>query len=518
MRAYKRRTSKFNKLNLILFPLLILGVVGYFIATSYVEKEIKKVLKKDLKESFSIDYEDIYVSLIFKCIQIDKIRIKPKASKGFVTVDKLEVNGVSYYNLIKDGNFVIDDVVFNEIDASYHQRKDTLKTQEKSNNNFEKTIKVKNFQINNAIVNLYKENDSLEFSTKNLYLKLSNSHLNSETLASKIPFKFGSFELDSDDIYLNMNEYEALNISSISFKEKLIIKDFSIQSKYTKADLQSVIEKERDHIDLKVPAIEINGFKIDSKQDSLLVEIKSGIFKDLKLNLYRNKLMPDDFTIKKMFGEKVHELPFSLHIPEITIKNGEVRYAELVAEKTKAGEIFFTELNSKITNISNINTNEILFNNEAKLMGVAPINVKWSFYKANDKNVFKASGSIYNFEAESVNAFLKPNLRAEAEGSINELYFTVSGDDYAATGDMKMNYEDFKFVVLKKDRLGVNKVLTLLGNIFTNDGSQTDAKGYRHGQVDVERDPTKSFFNYLWINVKSGILSTMTGNGKKDKK
>jgi hypothetical protein len=79
-----------------------------------------------------------------------------------------------------------------------------------------------------------------------------------------------------------------------------------------------------------------------------------------------------------------------------------------------------------------------------------------------------------------------------------------------------MNYENFRFRVLKKDRMGVNKLLTFVGNIFTNDGSRTDKSGYRYGEIYAERDNTKSFFNYLWINVMDGIVSTLTGNGKKD--
>jgi len=79
-----------------------------------------------------------------------------------------------------------------------------------------------------------------------------------------------------------------------------------------------------------------------------------------------------------------------------------------------------------------------------------------------------------------------------------------------------MRYEDFEFSVLKKNRLGVNKLLTFLGNLFINDGSKSDEDGFRYGDIEVERDPTKSFFNYLWMNVKEGMVNTMVGKGKKE--
>lgn len=96
------------------------------------------------------------------------------------------------------------------------------------------------------------------------------------------------------------------------------------------------------------------------------------------------------------------------------------------------------------------------------------------------------------------------------------MYFTISGDAISSTGDIKMKYEDFEFAVLKKDRLGVNKFLTFLGNLFINDGSNSDAAGFRYGHIEATRDPTKSFFNYLWLNVQDGMVNTMLGKGKKD--
>ncbi|MDB4293235.1 hypothetical protein N9954_07470, partial [Maribacter sp.] len=96
------------------------------------------------------------------------------------------------------------------------------------------------------------------------------------------------------------------------------------------------------------------------------------------------------------------------------------------------------------------------------------------------------------------------------------MYFTISGNAVSSQGDMKMKYQDFKFDVLDKDRLKVNKVLTAIGNIFINDGSKTDANGYRYGNMEVERETNKSFYNYLWLNVRDGMVNTLTGNGKKE--
>ena len=96
------------------------------------------------------------------------------------------------------------------------------------------------------------------------------------------------------------------------------------------------------------------------------------------------------------------------------------------------------------------------------------------------------------------------------------MYFTISGDEHVANGDVKMRYNDFKFKVLEKNGLKINKVLTFIGNLFIDDGSKTDENGYRYGDIEnVKRNQNKSFFNYLWISLQEGLLHLLSGNGKK---
>jgi len=298
---------------------------------------------------------------------------------------------------------------------------------------------------------------------------------------------------------------------------KFYIAGFSLKSKYDRQTLQTKISKERDYIYLNIPTIEISGFDIGAHKDSSLVKAKSVLMQNLYLDMYRNKLMPDDLEQKLLFDKKVRNLAIKIDILNIEIKNGEVNYSELIKENAKAGEIIFTEVYSTIQNVSNLNKNPIIFKNTAKLMGEAPISLEWIFYTEANHNLFKFYGIIKNFNASEINSFMSSNLRATSSGTIEELYFTISGDANASTGDIKMKYEDFKFQVLTKDRSGVNEILTAVGNIFTNDGFNADKNGYRYGSIQTERDDTKSFFNYVWKNVSDGLVSTLTGNGEKEK-
>ena len=192
-------------------------------------------------------------------------------------------------------------------------------------------------------------------------------------------------------------------------------------------------------------------------------------------------------------------------------------YSERVADVERPGKLHFESLDATVLNLSNMypegERTTILA--ETKFMGGADMTLEWSFDMNLTNGTFLASGTVHDFDTESINAFLQSNLRTRATGIIDELYFTVDGNVASSSGQMMMKYEDFKLQVLKKDRSGINKILTAIGNLFVDDGSETDARGYRYGLIEAERDRTKSFFSYLWLNVRNGILSTLVGNGEK---
>jgi hypothetical protein len=149
-------------------------------------------------------------------------------------------------------------------------------------------------------------------------------------------------------------------------------------------------------------------------------------------------------------------------------------------------------------------------------MDSATVKLQWSFDVNNPEEFFIAKGSFSDFNAAGANLFLESNMRLRVKGQVNSMYFTISGNRAQATGDMKMKYRNLDIVILKEDRLAINKLLTTIGSILVKKNRNTETPGYRYGRIEAERDATKSFFNYLWLNVRSGITNTLTGDGKKD--
>ncbi|WP_158975296.1 hypothetical protein [Cellulophaga sp. L1A9] len=497
---------------------IVLIVLLYSAAHFYVKNKIAHGLKEELTSTLQVEYEALSLSLLFNHLSLENITLAHQSVLNTTKIGSLSLNGFGYLEYLRHGTISVEHIKIDDVKAAFYT-KDSTETKKSKTSAFKEKIKVHNFQLTNANVRLIdRKTDSLQFSAEAITMSLQDVKVSSNTVQNKIPFTYSSYTLAANAIKTALGPYEDLYIDKFKLDGAVVINGVELKTKYTKVALQKHISKERDWIYLKIPEVTLSKFDFTIEQDSFDVKIPSVVLKDLALEMYRNKLMPDDYSLKDMFGKTIRNLPFGLTIPCLMVENGSVSYSELVAPGTKPGELIFTEVTSVMKNISSVGSKPLTIKNKAKIMGAAPIELDWSFYEENGKHLFKASGVISNFNTKELDAFLRPNLRAEAKGTIDALYFTISGDEFVSSGDLKMSYSDFSFVVLKKDRLGVNKLLTALVNIFTNDGSKTDEYGFRFGQIKVERDPTKSFFNYLWINVKDGILHTFTGNGKKEEK
>tara|TARA_R110002049_G_scaffold72010_5_gene185665 strand:- start:7196 stop:8767 length:1572 start_codon:yes stop_codon:yes gene_type:complete len=373
--------------------------------------------------------------------------------------------------------------------------------------------------VDGEIVNIQKETNTIKFTVEKLNLSVEDLKTDRSLFKSKIPLTYGKYFLSTGRLFLDIDPFEILTIKGAKVEgSELQLTNLNLKTKYDRKELSKRLTKEHDHLDLTVEEVKLSDIDFGYNSERFFFKTGSMMVQQPSLAIYRDKLVADDMVPKKLYSQKLREMPIDLDIAKINIKNGDISYAELVNEGTLPGELVFSDLEASLNNISNTyeKAEETQIEASAKLMGNAQIQLQWNFDTSKENDAFYVSGVVKDFKSESLNQFLQSNLRAKAEGDINELYFTISGDAISSSGDMKMKYQDFRFMVLKKDRLGVNKFLTFLGNMITNDGSKTDAMGFRHGEIYAERDVTKSFFNYLWLNVMDGIVSTLTGDGKKE--
>ena len=122
---------------------------------------------------------------------------------------------------------------------------------------------------------------------------------------------------------------------------------------------------------------------------------------------------------------------------------------------------------------------------------------------------------IGELQAERLNAFTEPNLKVRLNGKTDKIYYTIDGNRNSSTVDLKVKYEDFEVIVLNKKGNKKNWVLSTVANLFVSEGSEDKNDDFREGTVEVERNKTKSVFNFIWLNLSKGLLKSIAGNGEK---
>ncbi|WP_026809869.1 hypothetical protein [Arenibacter latericius] len=510
---------------IVLIPILLL--LGLFVIQITVKSKLSKALVNELPEYIQLDYERLSVNVLMGSVSLHQIKLELYSQDTLlmhtdVKAETLNLEGFGYLDFFFSNDITVRELELVKPEIHYFPAKlaSNKSATDKKEVALDRKLIIDNFNIiEGKYVQMQESADDKKLEVTSFDFSLNHVVVSRETLNQKIPFSYKEPVFKANQLFLDLGPYETLNTANVAFsKQKLILKDLFIGSKYSKEKLSEMLTTERDHVNLKIPEIQFSSLDFGYNNGKYFLYIDQGELQEPNLEIYRDKLVNDDLEYKKLYSRMLRELPFNLDVEYLKIKNGYISYAERVDKMVKPGEIVFTALNADLKQISNNRKKgeETKIEITTKFMDTAPLSLDWSFDTQKENDAFLVTGELREFNSESINPFLKANLRAEANGMINELFFTFSGDAVSATGDMKMKYENFNFVVLQKNRRAVNKLLTTIGNLFTSDGSRSDAHGYRYGNIYAERDTSKSFFNYLWLNVKAGMLSTLTGNGKKD--
>ena len=510
------------------FLVLIVFFIGaYMVAEWKMKKEVVVFLTQKVPDHIDFSYDRLYINLFKGGLEFDKVEVKSlgrqtSSCEIIINANNLSISGFSYWKIFFEKSIYLKNLTLSKPRLNFKTcPKDSNKADATKPNpiNLLKEIFIEELIFDSGIVEILDSNNEKELlSVKSIDLNLKNVATDPQKIKKYVPFTFSEYAITIQHVEAPIGKFEVLEMETMELDNSSIhITDISLSTAFSKLELSKKITYQRDHLTLDIPEITIENHNYIVSNDSLQVNFKSLLLNSPVLEVYRDKSRLEDFNRRPLYAELFRELPFKVDIDSVLIKQGMVRYEENLPNDERAGILSFEKLDASISNFSNLTANKenLKIKMDADLMGTGNFNLDWEFNVQETRNAFVISGGLFNFNTANLNDFLIPNLRTKTTGTIDQLDFTISGDEYTATGDIKMNYEDFTFQLLNKERNGVKKVLSFIGNLLINDGSKADSEGYRYGNIATERTKNKSFFNYLWINLQDGLIDVLTGNGKK---
>src|SRR5690606_33219306 len=155
------------------------------------------------------------------------------------------------------------------------------------------------------------------------------------------------------------------------------INKLAIQSKYTKEELSKKLTVEHDHYDIVFDSIGFAepDFGLDSQSPKL--HFSKMHIEGPDIGVYRDKLLPDDTTHKKLYNQTLRDLDFDLKVDSISISEGEVNYQERIEADVAPERLRFTDVSAAILNMHSRGSGKVSVDIEAQLMGDGPLTLDW---------------------------------------------------------------------------------------------------------------------------------------------
>ncbi|MDT0293428.1 hypothetical protein ACFQ3R_12620 [Mesonia ostreae] len=491
----------------VLSIMAVLLIGGYIFTYFFVKDKIESFLEEPVLYGVAT-YEDLDLSLFRGSVNLTKLTWKSNKNESRFEVAYLSVKDVSYKALLFDDHIQIHSISLSEPHVFLHKVTDSTQySSEKNGKNFDKKIILKHLRLEKGSF-VFKKDSIEKVKLKSFELDIEDMLSSKDKRTEQIPFTYGDYTLKSREVFFDMNDLQELRVKELHlFKDKISLTDLYMSPKYSKKDYIKHISYEKDWMDLKIEELTVNKYELDLEEKnkfySPLIEIKN-----MNFDVFRDKTVKDDITKKEMYSEMLRNLDFGVKIDSMRIRSSRLTYEEQIKKPGSAAAIFFDELNAEISDVSNLDLKREDFPTtkvkiKTQFMGKSSLNFNWNF-KINDTlDRFRVNGSAYRIPDTSINSFFTPAFNVEAEGGIEQIYYNFSGDKNVASGDLKLNYEKLKFHILKKDRQRKNKILSFIANMMVKNSSERGGVSQNVGQV--KRDKTKSFWNYFWSCLQSGL-------------
>lgn len=515
-----------KKIVIFVLSLLALIFVLNIGLSFWIKKELPTIINKNNDSPYHITYKTIDIALLSGTILINDITIVPKKVINetsdktglFVTISDVDIKGISIWSFLFNKKIKASKLVISQPEIILYKHDEKALNNSKSIHEsvvkpFKNTISVSDIELENANLKIISTKTNLpSLVVNNLSLELNDVVLDDETIKEKIPFNYNDFHFSCDSIYFRANEFYHMKATTIqSTKSDLKIENFKLIPEYSRAEFVRKIPVEKDIYSTSIKSISLKDMDWGFEEDDFYFHSKNIVLDSVYANIYRSKIPTDDLSKKPLYNKLLREIPFKLQVDSLQVRESILEYEEEKTFEKGAGLLSFHQFNMAVTNINSgykkRELSEVKIKVDCRFMNVSPMKVDWQFNVIDKMDGFTIKGTILNFPAEQLDPFTKPYMNVDVEGKLNEVFFNFAGNDLKSNGNFAIKYHDLKVTVYKKNsRKEKNKFLTAVGNLFVKKDSDEKLKEV---EVEVDRIPEKSFYNFLWRNIGEGLKKTL---------
>jgi len=352
-------------------------------------------------------------------------------------------------------------------------------------------------------------------------LKIDSSHFekHEKRLAKDIIIQLHDKKLVSAD---SLYDITINDITYYYSRDKIVVDSFEVIPRYEKDAFFEKAGWQTDRMQIKFKSAIVEGIDLISLIENQKLEVSKLTLDNFKLMDHRDQHYPrKENDIKLLPKQSLFNLPFMVNIDTVQVKNSFFLYGEYVDESPKPGELIFTNFNAALYNVSNLGkytelNKTLQANIDADIMDEAKMNIKIEMPLGKNDEGFSLSGNVErtdlkNFNSMTENLFGISIVRGR--GGVDIPLITAS--DSISKGTLKFEYKRLKLAMYNRDKaqlsrgLGSGLIDFMLNGVLVKSNNPTFLGKTRTGDVLAIRNKERSFFNYVWKSVNSGLMTTM---------
>ncbi len=476
-------------------------------------------------ENYNVNGEALHLKTNSESISANRFEISPKnaglhkiALKSHHDETKFNISSIlinfnewSFKN--KQLQFDIDKILIDQPNGKLAANSSKMKKISTSSSSVLLPVKVNLLQIKNGSL-VYEKNASpiaiSGFNANFHQIKLSDFNKEKPKIAVE------KYSIDAEALHYKMKFYN-LSAARLKLSESAFqLSSFSMLPTVSRTAFVKMIPTEKDLYTLKANKISAQG-KWDFWSGKTSVFPSQITIDGADANIFRSKIPKDDLSEKPLYSKLLRNLKFPLFIDDLYLKNSILVYEEDTKKSDGPGKLVFSDFNLHAKNLNSVvkgKPTEIPIQINCRFMDASPMNVRWVMNTAKPHDDFTIAGNITNLSAPRINPFIEPYLKIRATGEISALHFDFKGNNRGLDGSLNMKRKDLKVSLLKQSG-EKNKFLSAVVNVFVKSNSGQHPESVQ--VQNVERDPTRSFFNLFWKGIEQGLKRTLLGKNEPEK-
>jgi len=424
--------------------------------------------------------------------------------------DKVAFNMNKWEIIDKKLNLDVKDVLINGVSGSI--KAGVSKPEKKSDfNGIQFPVIIRKVMIRNSNITYDKGNQPLSFDDLNA--TITGIELRAKP-NSGMAFTMKDYTLNAKN-FIYKTKFYNMSVGQLDLnKNKIKIDRFAMKPLVSRSQFIRMIPVESDLYDLKINQITAVG-NWDLLSKNKFIHAKNITILSADANIFRSKTPEDDPKEKLLYSKLLRSMKIPLFVDNLDLKNSFLEYEEDTPTSSGPGKLTFSSMNMNVKNLNSAKMKgkptQVNIKIDCTFMKTSSLSVKWSFDTADQGDHFYIAGRAAGIPAVAINAFIVPYLSVSATGTIQEMLFDFKGNSKGIGGTFNLKHQDLKVSILDKESKEKKGLLSAVANVFI----KSDSGKFPESVIveEVERDPTKAFFNLFWKGIEDGLKKTLIGQG-----